>query len=170
MSLPKEAFCSCCEGSGKVAEGSYTMTPEECQWILSGKDKTCPGCDGEGVSVRAKLWRKENNFPEVKMNEDSNLKLASRLTRVASISLGEQGDTLWVVRHYTGSGACVRLIEVHVIRNQKFLGRFEIQEVLTFDAAWQSASDAPKVSEAEIVLFRKARKALLSLVENLWPD
>lgn len=88
-----------------------------------------------------------------------------RLTQVASISLGT--DTLWAVKHYTGAGSQSKMIDTYIIRKQKFLGRFEIQDKPTFDALWQS-SDYDAASEADLKLFRTARISLLSITDKLW--
>lgn len=102
------------------------------------------------------------------LDESTHDKLTSRLTKVASISLGD-GDTIWAIRHYTGSGVYTKLIEVHVIRNQKFLGRFEVQEVATHEAAWQPTTEHPRpASNSDLVLFKKARMLLLGMVDKLW--
>lgn len=91
----------------------------------------------------------------------------SGLTRIASLDVGKGDTTLWVVRHYTGSG----LTEVYVIRNQKFLGRFIIQERATIDCGWLSALEHPNpATTADVLLFRKARIYLLDLTDKLWLD
>lgn len=100
--------------------------------------------------------------------ESTHDKLVSRLTRVACVSIGDSADTLWAIRHYTGSGVYTKLLEFHVIRGQKFLGRFEIQDEITFEAAWQPAKDSQPPTNAELALFRKARMLLLGMIDKLW--
>lgn len=99
--------------------------------------------------------------------------VADQLTQVASVSLGS--DTLWVVRHYTGAGSQTKMIDTYIIRKQKFLGRFEIQDKPAFDASWQSLDDAElsklkiaPATEADMKAFRAARMSMLSLVEKIW--
>ncbi len=57
------AFCSCCDGSGTVAEGYFHMTPKFTGVVFTGKRNTCPGCNGNGVSLRACEWRKAQLEP-----------------------------------------------------------------------------------------------------------
>ncbi|HVI39158.1 MAG TPA: hypothetical protein VM577_00725 [Anaerovoracaceae bacterium] len=105
------------------------------------------------------------------MTEDDRGSITGSLVKIASICLTEVGcTTMWVVRHYNGSGADAKMIEVYVIRNQKFLGRFAVQEITTFDAAWDPASEHTlPATQKDVETFRKARMQMLSLVDKFWP-
>lgn len=95
-------------------------------------------------------------------------KLTGSLTKVASVSIGDI-DSMWVVRHYTGLGATIKYIEVHVIRKRQFLGRFEVQEKATVDAVWTpSLEHKQPATEAEITTFRRVRMLMLGMVDKVW--
>lgn len=95
-------------------------------------------------------------------------KLTGSLTKVASVSIGDV-DTMWVVRHYTGLGATIKYIEVHVIRRRVFLGRFEVQEVPTFEVAWTPSKEHKQpATEAEVTTFRRVRMLMLGMVDKVW--
>jgi hypothetical protein len=95
-------------------------------------------------------------------------KLTGSLTKVASVSIGDV-DTMWVVRHYTGLGATLKYIEVHVIRRQQFLGRFEVQEKPTFEVTWTPSTEHKKpATEAEVTNFRRVRMLMLGMVDKVW--
>jgi len=52
----KDIKCGICKGSGKVRKVYYTVYPgEPMEMIDTGEMKDCPGCDGEGVSIKAKM-------------------------------------------------------------------------------------------------------------------
>lgn len=95
------------------------------------------------------------------LNEELVLETAGRMTSVASITINAK-DSLWIARHHTGSGM---LTEVYIQRNAKHLGRFGCQDIPTFDAAWESKD---KVSDAELLVFRKVRMTMLTAVDKLW--
>jgi len=122
---------------------------------------------------------KETEEADLKaVKEEVRASTAGRLTATACVSINST-DTLWVVRHYTGSGSVLdedgpyitRLIEVYVIRSQRYLGRFEIEDKPTFDAKWQPALEHPKPATSKhVAKFREARMAMLTAVAKLWPD
>lgn len=57
-----EAYCTVCSNEKQVATGCYRMIEAGSGWMCDGKFKSCPGCDGTSISVRAKVWRKDNDW------------------------------------------------------------------------------------------------------------
>lgn len=59
-----EAFCQICQNIKLIDEVVYVSTPEhmELQPKLTGNKKECPGCDGTGISNRARQWRKDHDW------------------------------------------------------------------------------------------------------------
>jgi len=80
-------------------------------------------------------------------------------TKVASISINST-DTLWVVKHYTGS--CIT--ECYLLRRSEFFGRFDMQDA---DTPWLSNQS---FTDKELQSFRKARMTLMSCCAKLWNE
>ena len=84
--------------------------------------------------------------------------------RVMVHDVNDEHDYIVLCRHYNGSGALVNLTEIYVVREQKFLGRFN---VTTF--AWEpSAEHKRPATEADIKAFSNHAKAMAAMAEKLW--
>lgn len=89
--------------------------------------------------------------------------MSESYTKVIASTIGRAPDDLMmVVRHYTGSGVYTNLTEVYVIRDQKFLGRFE-NDVFVI-----SAEHPKKPAEADLKEYRAAYLVLKAASEKLW--
>lgn len=61
-----EAYCKCCSGTGIVAGVKYVWVfGQELKTINIDYEKSCPGCQGNKISKRAKEWRKSNSYEEI---------------------------------------------------------------------------------------------------------
>lgn len=66
-------------------------------------------------------------------------------------------------RHYNGSGVFVPYVEVYVIRDNKFLGRFSKELV------WDLSSEHKRPpTEADIKTFSNHAKVMVAMAEKLW--
>jgi len=55
------AYCLICNGSGRIDVFEWHMPfTGDSKWVSTGKEKSCGGCTGSGISERAKQYRLSN--------------------------------------------------------------------------------------------------------------
>lgn len=54
------AWCKICNNEKVCDEVIYVYSPTQNGEMIKLGTKVCPGCDGTGISIRAKQWREDN--------------------------------------------------------------------------------------------------------------
>lgn len=83
--------------------------------------------------------------------------------RVMVHDIDDERDYIVLCRHYNGSGTLVPYVEIYVVREGKFLGRF------SKEFAWEASSEHKyPATESDVKTFTNHAKAMMIMAEKLW--